>query len=342
MQKTIIFGTDIHAVQATELAGKLVRDLEKELGDNCTILSLENRKKPEKAKNKWVIQKFFSSDILRKFIQAILLPLYLIILRFKSNKILSLWTLNGKYAGFALRFMKILRYEVFFMVLSSYDKDYSLLSICDKIICQSPKMQNFLQSDYGLRNTVLIYPWTNLEVFQPKKKIKKIIIPSVPYKIKDFEGRGMPKIIEFLKKSEIPATIIFRSKESADYFKKLSLKNVKLINKGLSDIELAKIMAESMIMPLIYSSNAPDMPLSAIEGMASGCIIICSDRMGISEIVVKNRCGIILKNSGSESLKNAVGYALKKQNIYSKNSRKTADDYFRAKKNISKILSLLR
>jgi len=321
-EKTIILGTDLHN-KPSELASKLVRDLVK--GTDWKILSIQNRKDYSKEKNTTIIPKIFSSDKLRRIFQGSILPFYLLFNRRRYKKIIMFWNSEGKYHYFLFKFMKILKYNINFVVISGYDKNYKNLKFCDKIICQSERMKKYLRKDFPKKDIEAIYSWTNLEVFIPRKKENIILIPSVPYKIKDFEGRGIHKIIKILKQENFKSVIIFRSQEAYNYFKNLNLKNIILINKILNDNELGKIMSNIKVIPLIYEKNTPDMPLSAIEGLASGCAIICKDNMGLADIIKKEKCGIVIKSD------NEIIPAIKKifQNInYNKNARKTAEKYF--------------
>jgi len=336
MQKIIFLGTDLHG-PSSELASKIVRDLSERI-KNSGVLSLENRKPFSSRENKIVIPKIFGKNYFRGIIQGILLPICLIFLRLKYNTIFTFWTAGKKYHYFLFRLIKFLKYRTFFTVISGYDKDYSALKFCDKIICQSEKMKRHLSEKLPDKEITVILPWTNLDVFKPKRKEYDLLIPSVPYDIKDFKERGIDKLIDILEKNKIKAKIIFRSDETYNYFKKLGLKNAELINGALSDRKLAEIMSKAGVIPLIYSSNAPDMPLSAIEGMACGCAIICTEHMGLADIIKKKKCGIVLESE--KGLSNAIN-KISNNSSYNKNARKAAEKYFSIK-NLNKYLELTR
>lgn len=330
MEKIIFLGTDLHN-KPSELASKLIRDLEK--GTNWKIISIQNRKDYSNEKNITIIPKIFNNDKLRKIFQGAILPFYLIFNRARYKKIITFWNTNN-YHYFLFKFMKILKYNISFVIISGYDKNYKSLKFCDKIICQSERMKKYMDKLFPKKNIETIYPWTSLDIFKPRKKENIILIPSVPYKIKDFEERGIYKIIKILKQENFKSIIIFRSQESYNYFKKLNLKNTILINRILDDKELEKIMSNIKVIPLIYEKNAPDMPLSAIEGLASGCAIICKSNVGLADMIKKEKCGIVIKNDGE------IIPAIKKifQNLdYNNNARKTAERYF-DKENIKKLL----
>jgi len=341
MQKIIFLGTDLHG-EPSELAAKLVNDLSKEI-KNSKKLSIQHRKILRFQEKTIIIPKILRNEYLRKLIQGILLPVYLIFLRLRYNKLFSFWTVGGKYGKYhrrILRLLKLLGYETIFTVISGYDRDYSALKFCDKIICQSEKMKKHLSENISNKDIMVIYPWTDLKIFKPLKKKNTLLIPSIPYKTKDFKERGIDKIIKILKNEEIKSKIIFRSNESHAFFKSLNLKNSFFINKFLNDKELSKIMGISKIIPLIYPSNAPDMPLSAIEGMACGCAIICTKDMGLADIIKKEKCGIIV-NSEKDLIK-AIKKILKSPKYYYKNARKTSEKYFDKNNNIEKYMQLIK
>jgi len=78
-------------------------------------------------------------------------------------------------------------------------------------------------------------------------------------------------------------------------------------------------------MPLIYKES-PDMPLSAMEGLASGCAIICTEKMGLSEIVKETNSGIVINDK--KEFQGAIKKVLSNSE-YNKNARRTAERYFR-------------
>jgi len=325
----------------SELASKLVRDLSKEI-EGAVKLSTQNRKPLSGQKDAIVIPKIFENNYLRKIVQGVMLPFYLLFLRLKYDTIFSFWVADKKYHCFLFNFLKFLRYEIIFTIISSCDKDYSCLKFCDVIICQSERMGKALNKIFPGKEIKIIPPWADLKLFKPGKKENSLLIPSVPYKVEDFEERGINKMINVLKKNRIKTKIIFRSQESHRYFKKLDLKNVKLINKVLDDAELAKIMAGSKVIPLFYLANTPDVPLSAVEGLACGCSIICTDGMGLAEIIKKEKCGIVIqsrKNTEKEIIQ-AINKLLKNQSP-NKRARTTAEKYFDKKKNIKEYVKLI-
>jgi glycosyltransferase involved in cell wall biosynthesis len=330
MQKIIILGTDLHG-EKTEQAAKLAKNFSEIdfVKDNYLTLSLQNRKPLNRENACLIIPKLASSKIIRKLFQAFVLPFYLLILRIFYSNIITFWAPQEHYAHFILKLMKLLRYNVAFTIISGYDRNYSYLENCKIIICQSDRMMKNITKNVSPSRMMKIYPTLDLDLFKPSSNKKyELIIPSVPYKLEDFEERGIYRIIEVLKTDKFNSVVILRSKEAHLYFKSLGLKKCKLIFKALEDKELAEIMGASKVMPLLYSGNVPDMPLSAIEGLACGCFLITSNNMGISEIIRKNNFGTVLKNY--EKFEEEVDRAIKAKRKYSK---KEVEKYFNKDKN---------
>jgi glycosyltransferase involved in cell wall biosynthesis len=92
----------------------------------------------------------------------------------------------------------------------------------------------------------------------------------------------------------------------------------------LSEKELASILSNSRVMPLLYKES-PDMPLSAMEGLSSGCAIICTEKMGLSDLIKKDNSGVVVKNISD------FDKALKlifSSTRYNKNARISAEKHF--------------
>lgn len=328
MSKIIFLGTDLHG-EKSELAAKLVNDLR--VYEKSTIVSIKNRKPWTSEKRTVIIPSIFINYWLRRLVQGFLLPVYLLFLRKNHNKIFSFWVADKPYHSLLFAFLKLIGYEINFTVISGYNMKYSSLKNCNRIICQSEKMYFHIKKIFPNKKIILIHPWTELK-YKNSKRIFDIIVPSVPYKIENFEERGMFQIINLLKTSDLESVIIFRSDEAYNYFKNQKLKNTKMINKVLKKEELEKIMSLSKVMPLIYTTNNPDMPLSAIEGLACGCTIVCTENLGISSIIKKEKCGIVMgKEINPETIKKAIILAIKLNN-----NMDISKKYFDKEKNINR------
>lgn len=325
MQKIIILGTDLHG-EPTELASKTVFSLKNHLTD-YKIVSMQHRKPIEPNKKTIIIPKVIDSKLIRKPFQALCLPITLLILRmFGYSKIFTFWVAKSYYHKLLFKFLKLIGYNTTFTIISGEDTNPAVLFDCSKIVCQSERMKSLCLASFPKEKVKLIYPSVNLNLFSPSEKSDVILIPSVPYDVKDFRERGIDTVLEFLKQSKISSKIIFRSEQAYNYVKSLGISNTELINKSLSDKELSKLMSEAKIIPLLYEKNAPDMPYSAVEALSSGCAIVCTDKMGISDVVKKEKAGIVIKSS--EELGSAVSKIIS-HSEYNKNARKAAEKYFK-------------
>lgn len=336
MSKIIFLGTDLHGPQ-TELAAKSVAKLKK-LAKGSMLVSIEHRKKNIRQKDTAIIPKIFPNSRIRKILQAVILPVYLMRLRTKGyGRIFSFWVANKRYHRYLFKFLKLLGYQIVFTIISGKETNMSVLKECDLVICQSTEMKEKVDK-FGVKKTQLIYPGVDLAIFRPGRKKSGIVIPSVPYSIKDFDSRGINDVLGIIKENSLPASVIFRSEEAYRFVKGLGIPGVRLINKNLGEKEIAKIMGLAKVIPLYYK-DSPDMPLSAIEGLASGCAVICSGNMGLSEIIAREKCGAVVKNR--KELENAIKKHLT-EDSGQKNARKAAEKYFDIDIQLKKYQDLFR
>jgi len=323
MQKTIILGTDLHG-NPTELASKTVNNIKKSFKD-YKILSIEHRKERTEQEDIIIIPKISKNSRIRRIFQALSLPFYLSFSRIAGhNELRTFWVANSYYHSLLFKFLKLIRYKIIFTIISGEDTNLNAIKDCDVIICQSNEMLEKAKKRFPKKEVNLVYPRANLNLFKPSKKDIDIVIPSVPYSVNDFDQRGINEMLDFIKDNTFKVVMIFRSKEPYNFVKSKNIKNLTLINKDLSDKELSNILSKARIMPLIYK-NSPDMPLSAIEGLSSGCAIICTYKMGLSKIIEKNKAGIVIKDFSE--LRGAINKILSNPE-YNKNARKTAEKIF--------------
>jgi len=333
MEGIIFLGSDIHG-EANELATKLIRKLIPYC-KKYKLLSIQDVGKFCQDKNVFVIPNISKIRMIRLLVIGVLLPIYLFFLRGKYNKIAMFWTASSIYHSFLFFYLKLLNYKLFFTVISGYDKNYSALKFCDKIICQSKRMEKFLRNKFSSKKITLIYPAVDLDIFKPSKKKNVLVIPSCPHDVSEFKTRNLDKIIKLIREFKIKSIIITRTREVANYLRKQKIPNLKIIDKTLSNQELAEILSGAKLIPLIYKES-PDMPLSGIESLSCGCSVICSNKMGLADIVKKNKCGIV-----SDTLKLKDIQKIFSNSSYNRNARKIAEKYFDLKVMIKKYENLL-
>ena len=338
MDKVLFFGTDLHN-SPTELASKTVRKLSLRI-PNSHVLSIQNVKNNNSKKEIAVIPRLTKIQPLRLFFQSILLPIYFTAYRLKGyKKIATFWTVNNLYHLFLFWYLKLLGFETYFTVISAYNKNYNSLKYCKVIICQSERMRSFLSSMFPEKTLKVIRPGIDLGVFKPSKKDIDIIIGSVPYSPSDLHLRGLDKVLDFLKEnSNLSAVIISRSSKTSEFISKMNLKNIKIISKSLSEKDLAGMFGRSRGIVLLHKI-APDMPLSGIEAMACGCSVICSDNMGLVEIIQKNNCGIVYGSLDDTLLISDIKSLSKRP--FQKRCRNAAEKFFNLEANLKKYKKLL-
>lgn len=339
MQKIIFLGTDLHGNQ-TELASKTVRNIVDKIKSTFLILSIQNEKRITESSRKTVIvPKLFSNRMLRLIIQSILLPIYLSSLRIVGyNKIATFWVTNSVYHYLLFRYLKLINYKIYFTVISGYDSNFNNLQFCDIIICQSQRMKEHLGNIFPTKNIVLIYPMVNLSVFQPSGKKIDIVVGSIPYKKEFLNERGIITILESVLRLNTKSIFIFRGDETYNLLSKYQNQNLSMIRKDLNEKDLSNILGESKIVSTLYFKNAPDMPLSAIEGLSCGCTVLCTSNMGISDIVRDEECGVVIEDMNK--IDDAIITILENKS-FGRNSRKVAEKYFDEDINITKYLTCL-
>ncbi len=338
MSKIIFLGTDLHG-KPTELAAKLVLSLRKSFPDSH-LLSLEHRKQII-SQEKCTVISTFSNKIVKRIYQGIKLFIELKKLRKEGyDTIVSVWTAWGAYHRKLFTWMKTKGFKIVFTVINNTNDEkrmnYDVLGLADIIVVQSQRAYEKIKRILPKSKVVLIYPGVNLEIFGPSKKKYDLIIPSVPYKLNDFKSRGIDVVLKILRDYKLSATIIFRSKESYDYVKGLDIDNVELFNKALNDEELARIMSQCKVMPLYYF-DSPETPLSAIEGLACGCNIVCSKNMGLGEILDDKKSGAVVQDE--KTLREKIIEFIEEGKPLS--SRKLAEKYFDQRDMLSKYKKIL-
>lgn len=339
MSKIIFLGTDLHG-PPTELAAKLVKTIQKSF-PNSHLLSLEYRKPFFKQDNCTIIKKKSYNVKIKRFYQGIKLPIELIKLKTKGyDTILSFWTAGSKYHEWLFALMKKNGFRILFTVLNQVNDskriNLNVLKLCDEVIVQSQRSYDKLKTEIPENRLTLIYPGVDLSKFKPANKKYDLIIPSVPYDPKEFDSRGINIILDIIRDEKLSAVIIFRSKDSYNEVRQRGLKRVKLINRALSDNELSEIMGKCRVMPLFYN-DSPEVPLSAVEGLASGCAIVCSDKIGVSELITKNNVGAIV--CSKFELEKLIKKFVRKE--VSKKSRKLAEIHFKSGKMVTKYHSII-
>ncbi len=206
----------------------------------------------------------------------------------------------------------------------------------DKIVVESYKDKDYLISiGVDPNKIVRIFPGIELSKFSYKKtKNNKftILFASSPPKLNMFKSTGTNLLLGVAKELENQVDFIFLwrkigYKKLISKIKKLKIKNVKIINKTIKDMNKIYAMADATIAtPLIYHEFKP-IPNTIIESMASGKPVLVSNITGIKDLIIKEKCGITFDPNKNDIIK-SISKLKKDYDKYQKNCLKTANKHF--------------
>jgi len=206
----------------------------------------------------------------------------------------------------------------------------------DIIITESKKQKEILVEEGVKENKIrLIYPPVDLNKFQyvpVKSNNFKILFASSPMRESYFERRGINLLLDVGKElpEDIEFNLLWRGK-TGKIMKKMimenNLRNFEVIDTII--LNLNKIYAQNhvTIAPFTTHSENKSCPNSIIESLAAGKPVLVSEKVGISDIIKRNRCGIVFKPTKEELIK-AIEKIQRYYKGYQKNCRKCAEKYF--------------
>lgn len=219
----------------------------------------------------------------------------------------------------------------------------------DKIIVESEfDKKRLINAGINKNRIKLIYPGIELDKFSCKKAAGdfKILFASSPFEKKYFAARGINMLLSCSKNLSGIAKFILLWRRWAGTIKpiKSMLKdksNIKLYLKNIKDINLLLSKVHAVIAPFTTHQLNKPCPHSIIESLAAGKPVLVSDKVGIANIIKKERCGVIFKPN-KESLIKAVHELKKNYNKYQKNARKCAEKYFSKEKFIKEYVQIYK
>jgi glycosyltransferase involved in cell wall biosynthesis len=161
-----------------------------------------------------------------------------------------------------------------------------------------------------------------------------------------FKEKGVDIILDALRdvissphEKNFRLVVLWRS--SSKYLKlwlsKLNLENYVDLYLGYVDID--KLLRNSHITVFTPRSLAETAhyPRSVIESLAVGHPVVVTDNLEISNIIEKEKCGIVIKPSPHDLAK-AIRQISIDYEKYRRNCRKTAEEFFDLEKNLFKCL----
>jgi len=205
------------------------------------------------------------------------------------------------------------------------------------IIVSDQESYNQLQK-IGLTNVSIVRTGINLNRFQVtpviSSPILKIVMASSPHSEEGFILKGVDLLLKTLREiNQIKVYFLWRHKLEKQFWQLVDRYGVRdkveLIegpinpNQFLSD-------KQGMIVPYLKFASNKAYPHSIIDALASGRAVLTSNVVPISEIVQKERCGVVFKPEVASLQKAIENFRLNFSSL-SKNARPTAEKYFSAK-----------
>ncbi|MFH0835977.1 MAG: glycosyltransferase family 4 protein [Candidatus Micrarchaeota archaeon] len=184
-------------------------------------------------------------------------------------------------------------------------------------------------------NCAAVLPGVDLTRFKPSPPPSmenlRIVSASSCVSERDFKEKGFELLLRSLTRAKnVEASIAWRGTQWDLLNKRveeLDLRDkTRLFNKV---VDMPGLMAESHCAVLVPLSGevGKDYPNSLIEALASGRPIIASRSLGISEVIEKEKCGLVVEPE-VESLAAAFNELKRNYGKYQRNCVKTAKKFF--------------
>lgn len=167
------------------------------------------------------------------------------------------------------------------------------------VVPQSEYLANVL-NDCGIKSRDIIYPGISIERFVPQVKVHKgfrIGFASSPMETEHYETRGIALIIELARRcKDIEFHLAYRRQPEDIELqaKKIGLNNL-IVKTGKLDMVSFYNSVDCVIVPFTCKRKNPEAPLSAIESLACGRPVICTNFVGIADIIGREEAGIVVE-----------------------------------------------
>jgi glycosyltransferase involved in cell wall biosynthesis len=204
----------------------------------------------------------------------------------------------------------------------------------ERIVVQSEKMMKKLCSKgIPADKIVIIYPGLDLSKFRvanPSGEKFKILFASAPLFANHFDGRGVRLLLESSGLMEnVHLTLLWR-KRVLKQIKTLVSQchhNVSLINRTIKDVSLVYDRVNATVAPFTDDRSNKSCPNSVLESLASGKPVLVSDKVGISGLIEKEKCGVVFKPNPNAFV-SAVEELRRHYDFYQERAIPVAKKYF--------------
>ena len=212
---------------------------------------------------------------------------------------------------------------------------YSKLSM---VVVESERQRSILY-ELGVDDDKikLIYPGINLDEFSHKPSLTEgftVLFASSPPREELFDSRGINLLLSLAGEEKSLRFIFLWRKTCYDLLRRkiegMQLSNVEVVNEIVGDMNEYYAKANCTITPFMNYDDHKPVPRSLIESLAAGKPVLVSNRVGISNMIEEERCGVVFEPD-PESLIKAVSELRSKYKTYQKNTGKPAEKYFSKK-----------
>ncbi len=186
----------------------------------------------------------------------------------------------------------------------------------DKIVVSNERDLNLLKQ-LGNKNVVMIRTAIPVDrftkhrlPFDPSTPRLKILMASAPWESKQFNSKGIHLILSTLQKlDKIHITFLWRGilvNEMKALIQKYNVsEKVSLVNQNVEVNQYLKTH-HGMILLSNDSSIVKAYPHSLLESISSGKPIILSQQIPLSDFVIKNNIGVVLRRFDKDALIHAI------------------------------------
>lgn len=212
-----------------------------------------------------------------------------------------------------------------------------------KIIVQSEKDRKILVGN-GIpeRKIGIVYPGVDLEEYRsPVRRVKKneklkILFASSPLKKEHFFSRGVDFLFKnsgVFENSNLELTMLWRRLLKGDLDEKYGKHYssfVKIVDRYINDMPKYYSQFHATILPYCGVVGNKSCPHSLIESLAAGKPVLVSEDVGISDLIEKEKCGVVFKLS-EKGLENGIYRLRENYSLYQSKTVKVAKKYFSEK-----------
>lgn len=182
-----------------------------------------------------------------------------------------------------------------------------------RIIVQSKKTKNqLIDMRIDPDKIILMYPLIDLSKFKysdppPLDEFRILFASSPNLEVPgedNFKNKGVPLLLEafkeFARNNNTKLYIVWRGKYKEQLSKKISElnleKDVNVVN-GIINMTEMYSKTHVTVIPFLNLWRSPEIPMSAVESLASGRPVVATDVGEIAEIVKRYNCGSVSKSS---------------------------------------------